>query len=68
MIGTVSGTRRLTLLWPEENRSERPRRERRPVGRCALCGGEIVWGESYHADGRRLVHMRCEIGAWRREE
>ena len=60
------GTRRLSWLWGEE---ERPRRGRtggrlgRVVGRCDICGEEIRWGESYHASGHRLAHLRCE---WKR--
>lgn len=35
-------------------------RKARPIGICVLCSGPIMTNESWHANGFRLVHMRCE--------
>ena len=63
------GTRYLTDLWLGGARSRRSRpRGRRVVGRCGICGREVLWGESYHATGCRLVHMVCEFREWQERE
>ncbi len=58
-----TGTRKLDDLWGKAESDRRGRKERRRkqiVGRCAICGRDIHWGESYHVDGHRSVHLRCE--------
>jgi hypothetical protein len=35
-------------------------REVWPLGSCALCASLIMANESWHANGFRLVHLRCE--------
>ena len=65
MMEMFTGTRYFTDLWPDSERSRRPRpRGKRIVGRCGICGREVLWGESYHATGYRLAHMTCEDRKW----
>ena len=67
MMEVWRGTRYFTDLWRGTDHRSRTR-EKHVVGRCDLCHKEIVWGESYHINGYRLVHMSCEFQAWRERE